>query len=112
MEPSPVRLLATELPLQPEYRPVWGELDSVLRSTVSAIQRGAANGLDRAKSQARGQLDYGIGEDLACAGELAPSCYVVNESIGVHQALQERESLLDARLEVRTRNELAIRDTH
>ena len=67
--------------------------DPVLRPVVDAVQRGAPDRLDRAEAEARRELDDGVGEALARARELAAPGDVVDEAIGVHQALQQGEPL-------------------
>ena len=92
---APVGLLASELARQPEDRTVRRELDSVLRPVIDAVERRPTDGLDRAEAKARGEFDDAVREILVGARELAPPGDIVDEAVGVHQPLEQGQTLRD-----------------
>jgi hypothetical protein len=78
----------TSLRGSPKDRSIRRELDPILRPVVDPVKHGSSGRLDRSESQARGQLDDGVGKAFVRARELAPPGHIVYEAVGVHKALQ------------------------
>jgi hypothetical protein len=100
--------LPAELPRQAEHRAVRRELHAVFRAFVETVQRGPAGRLDRTEAETGSELDDAIRKPFVHASELAATSDVVNEAVGVHQALQQRKPLGDAGFEIGARDELAV----
>ena len=96
-----------ELSREPEYWTVGGELDTKLGAMILAAKDRPAIRFDGPKAEAGGELDHGICKVLVCTCEFAATSDVVDITIGVHQPLEQGETLIDVGLDVGRRHEFA-----